>query len=409
MKLAYTLALGLCAALGSATAGTAPASAQGAAAGQLGKQEREALFALQTALQNRNYGGAAAALPVARSAARSGHTRYLVASLQLRLGIETSDLAMQSAAIDAIIESGAAPAAELPKLYQNQGALAASTGQYERAERAFARWLELAPANAEALVALAEAKSLRGKGNEAVGLLDRAIAARRTSGQIVPESWYQRALKQAFDVKLPGAAQEIGRGLLVAYPRPENWRDVLLGYRDLQQQDPALRLDVMRLMRAAGALAGERDYLALATGLSEAGLPVEAKSVLDSGVAARMVDPAKAPAKDLLVSLGKRAAADRKAIGGLETKANADLTGAASLAAADAYLAQASYVKAADLYTAALRKGGVDSALVQNRLGMALGLAGRKAEAETALRAVTGPRAALANLWLLWLQRSPAA
>jgi hypothetical protein len=34
---------------------------------------------------------------------------------------------------------------------------------------------------------------------------------------------------------------------------------------------------------------------------------------------------------------------------------------------------------------------------------MALGLAGQKAEAETALRAVTGPRADLASLWLLWL------
>jgi hypothetical protein len=41
---------------------------------------------------------------------------------------------------------------------------------------------------------------------------------------------------------------------------------------------------------------------------------------------------------------------------------------------------------------------------------MALALAGQKAEAETALRAVTGPRAGLANYWLLWLaQRTPSA
>ena len=241
-------------------------------------------------------------------------------------------------------------------------------------------------------------------------MLNRAIAARNATGQPVPESWYLRGLKLAFDNKLSGPAAELGRGLVSAYPGPENWRDALLAYRDLQPQDPALRLDVLRLMRAAGALAGERDYLTLATALSDAGLAPEAKAVLDAGVSARMVDAAKAPAKDLILSLGKRAAADRRAAAGLEAKAKADATGAGSLAAADAYLAQANHAKAAELYTAALAKGVADTALVQNRLGMALALAGRRPEAEAALRSVTGPRAGLANYWLLWLaRRSPSA
>jgi hypothetical protein len=43
--------------------------------------------------------------------------------------------------------------------------------------------------------------------------------------------------------------------------------------------------------------------------------------------------------------------------------------------------------------------------VANNRLGMALGLAGQRAEAETALRAVTGPNADIASFWLLWLSQ----
>ena len=76
---------------------------------------------------------------------------------------------------------------------------------------------------------------------------------------------------------------------------------------------------------------------------------------------------------------------------------------APALSAGDAFLSYGEYDKAAALYRAAIQKGSVDANVANTRLGMALGLAGQKAEAETALRAVTGARADLASLWLLWL------
>ena len=82
--------------------------------------------------------------------------------------------------------------------------------------------------------------------------------------------------------------------------------------------------------------------------------------------------------------------------------------GQAARATADAHLGYGLYTEAAELYRAALQKGGEDANLVNLRLGMALALAGRRAEAETAFRAVTGPRAELASYWLLWLAGRPA-
>lgn len=402
MKSALTLSLGLALMF---VAG--PASAQ---TGSLNKQERAALQALVTALQARNYPGATAALASAHAVAQSAYSRYLASALQFRLGVETNDVGLQMTAIDAMIGSGAAPAAELPRLYKNRGALAQSTGRYEDAERAFARWAELAPNDSEALVALAEVKNLGKNIPESAAALDRAIDVRKAAGQQVPESWYKRGFKQAFDGRMPEATLEFSQGLVAAYPTRENWRDALLAYRDLVPLDAPATVDLWRLMRSTNALAGERDYLALAGVLSEAGYAVESKAVLDEAVDRRMVDPAKADAKALIAAAGKKAAASRAALKGLEAKAASATTGEPALAAGDALLGAGDYAKAADQYRAALQKGSVDTALVQNRLGMALALAGQKAEAETALRAVTGPRAGLANYWLLWLaQRAPSA
>jgi hypothetical protein len=50
-----------------------------------------------------------------------------------------------------------------------------------------------------------------------------------------------------------------------------------------------------------------------------------------------------------------------------------------------------------------LQKGSVDANVVNTRLGIALAMAGHKAEAETAFKAVGGARAEVANFWLIWL------
>jgi hypothetical protein len=85
--------------------------------------------------------------------------------------------------------------------------------------------------------------------------------------------------------------------------------------------------------------------------------------------------------------------------------ANASATGTPALRTADALFGYGRYTDAIPLYRAALTKGGVDSNLVNLRLGMALALANQRAEAETAFRAVTGPRAEIANYWMAFLNQ----
>lgn len=405
MSSVLKVALGAALALGGAElVSVAPAAAQ-AQTVELGKSERAALLAFQTALEAKNYSAATSAMNDAQSAARSGYARYLASALQLRLGIETSNIGLQTTAIEAMIGSGVAPASELPQLYRNQAALFQNAGKLDKAEAVLTRYLETAPNDADALLALAQVKNDRKKPQEAVALFDRAIDARKAAGQPVPEGWYKRAAGLALQNQLIPQALRLSRALVAAYPNAINWRDAVLVQRDALKGDAEASLDTWRLQRLANALGGERDYLMFAQGLSGAGLAAESKAVLDEGVSAKMVDPTKATFKELILASGKRAAADKAGLNAQQTKAMAAASGAGALKAGDAFLGAGDYSKAATLYRAALQKGSVDPNVVNTHLGIALARAGQAAEAETAFRAVTGPRAELANLWLVWLAK----
>lgn len=411
MKSVSKIAVGVALALGGASpVATAPALAQKekkeaakAKGPQLSKEERSALATLQKAVNAKDWAAATAALPAAKAAAQSPDAKYLTGAMQLNIGVGTNDVAVQADAIDQMIASGAADAAALPQLYKNQGALASSAGNNAKAEAAFTKWVEVAPNDPEAVVILAETKNNLNKTAEGIQLLQRAIDMKRKGGEQVPESWYKRGLKLAYDGQLAPQSVQFSRELLSGYPTTENWRDALLIYREVTKLDQAATIDTLRLMRVVKALSGERDYFELADALNDRGLPAEAKRVLDEGIAQKMVDPNKAAFKELLALVNRRITEDKTSPATLEKEAQAAARGTAALSAGDVFYGAGNFAKAAELYKLALQKGSVDANVANSRLGMALAQAGNKAEAEAAFKAVTGPRADLAGFWMLWL------
>jgi tetratricopeptide (TPR) repeat protein len=410
MTFVSRFALGVALAVGGAVVATAPAEAKkkeepAKPTLQLSKEERAALLPLQTAVTAKDWAAAQAALPAAEAGATGGDAKRYLGYMMLQLGIGQNDEPMQARAIDTIIASGTVPAADLPQLYQNQAALALrlKPANPQKAEAAFARLVELAPNDPEALVNLAKIKSDLRKPLEALPLIDRAIAAKKATGQPVDVSWYRYALKIAYDGKRRPEALKITRDLITAYPTKENWRDSLLIYRDLTNLDKSTNIDLLRLMRTTKSLSGERDWYELAEALDNGGLPAEAKAVLEEGSALRMVDLNKPVFRELLRTSTGRIGADRASLGSAETRAMASATGQLALNTGDAYFGYGDQAKAIALYRTALTKGSVDSNLVNLHLGMALAQSGDRAGAEAAFRAVTGPRAEIAGYWLVWL------
>lgn len=370
---------------------------------QLSKAEREALAPLQAAFEKGDYPAALQAATAARSVATGNDAKHFVAQYLYQTGVKMNDYKAQADALQLLAASPKTAQTELPGIQSQLGVIAFNyLRDLPLAERALTRKIELTPNDAESISNLGRVKREMKKPQEALPLFRRAIQVQTAAGQKAPETWHKLALDIAYTAKSP-EAMAVSRDLVAAYPTQQNWRDALLIYRELAKPDEATLIDTFRLMRASKSLNGERDYLAYALDVDKIGLPGEAKAVLEEGVGTRMLDNSKADVKSFISAATKRAADDRSSINAEASKVLASGSGSSALKIGDALLGHSDYAKAADLYRAAIQKGGVDANVANTRLGIALALAGRKAESETAFKAVTGARAELANYWLVWL------
>lgn len=412
MKTVSTLALSVALLFGVPAVAVAqnnkPAAAAPAAPARkfdLSKEARKPLADLQKALDAGDDAAYQTALAASQAAAKTADDRYVIGQFQLRHAIKANDNTQKLAAVNAMVQSGGATAEEMPTLYQNLGALYYDAKQYAEADAAFTKEVELRPNDSEALLRLVQVKSEQKKDAEAGQLLQRAIEQQKAAGQQPTENLYRLQLRYAIDGNNAARIATASEQLIAAYPNPTNWRDSLVLYRDAANLDKGANLDLMRLMRASKSLKGDRDWFDLADAANDAGLPGETKAVLDEAAASKAVDTNKPIFKDLSNVAGAKIASDRASLAGLEKQAASAPQGRVASNTADAFMGYGDYAKAAALYKVALQKGSVDANVVNTRLGIALAMSGQKAEAEAAFKAVSGPRAQLAEFWMLWLNQ----
>ncbi len=386
--------------------------AQPAAAGTLTREERALILPLETAITAQNWEAANAALAAAQAGITSPYGRFFVGSRQLQIGQRTENLPMQAQAIDAMIASGGAPADMAQQLVVGRARIALQMRDWPVAERILTQIVEGSPNDVERLWQLAEVKIQLQKNGEALALYQRLLQATEAAGQTPPEDRIKRALEIAGATNQRADASALGQRLVRTYPTRANWNAVLVAFRRQAGSEVQYMLDVRRLMRAAGAFSRQEDYLEFAGHLTRAGQPGEVKAVLDEGVRRGTVPAANPEAQQMLGTANGRITEDRATLPALRTRAMAAAaTGREARIAGDTFYGYGQYADAAALYRVALQKGGEDANLVNLRLGAALIAAGQAAEAQAAFRAVTGgDRAALAALWLLWIEHPvPAA
>jgi tetratricopeptide (TPR) repeat protein len=416
MKLVSTMALGLALALGTnAVIGVAPAMAAKEkkakpASFNLTKSVREAVAAAQTALTAKDTATAAAKLAEAKAAIANDDDKYVVGSISYDLGRQTNNQALQGEGIEAMLASGKVDPAQQPNFYLAHGQLSYQAKQFAKSEAALEQAVKLGVADPNAYALLIEAKNQNGKPVEAVEALEAVVAKQKASGAVVPSEWYGRGISIALSAKpkdpatqakLAAVAGRLTQSWIEAYPTKTNWRDTLIIYRDMNKIDADQELDLMRLMRTAGALNGERDYMDYVQAIYLK-YPGEAKAVFEEGSAAGMINLNAGTAKELYTLVKGKIAADKASLG--KTAA----TGRTALANGDAFLGYGDWASAIELYRSALAKGGVDANVVNTRLGMALARSGQKDAAKQVFSQVTGPRAGLAKYWMIFLDKSAA-
>jgi len=404
MKFMTTTALALVAAFAvpaSAQKPAAPAAAQPTQVVKPSSKALKAIIELQTAVNKNDTANIPAKVAAAQAVASTKDDRYLIGQLQLKAALAAKDNAATTAAIDTIAASGYLDAAKIAELYVSLGSTMYNNKQYPQAVAAFQKAAAANPSNPEATTLLGEALFAQGQKAEAVSAFQRAVQARVAAGQKPDEALIKRAVGVAYEAQSP-AAVDLARQWVAAYPSNASWSDAIAIYRNLSHPDIEGTLDLLRLMNAMGALKGAGEYGLYARAASEQNNFNEAQAVLDAGIAAKVVNPTSAEFRDL--------------VGGLKTKPKAtaaDLaaatksaqSGMALLRIGDRYYAMGDYAKAVELYKMSMGKPGVDTAVANLHIGMALTRAGDKAGATAALNAVTGPRAEIAKFWLAYLNQ----
>lgn len=411
MKLVSKAALGLAIAvmtsapaLAQRKAKAPPAAAPTGPQLKLSKGFRAAALPVDTAYKASDWNGVLTAANAAEATAITPDDKYQLNQYRLQAGAKLNNVQVQTQALDQLLATGLVPAADAGKFNYFAGKFAYDRNDYARA----LSYLQAAETGGYATtdVYLLRSRIYSGQKQSVQSLaeLDKAIAAERAAGRAVPEDWYKFGYGEAYRGKLNNEFAKWTMMHVRAFPTPENWRSALVLYRDGAKLGSKTELDLYRLMRASRSLAGEKDHYDYAYIADQAGLPGEAKTVLDGWKATGGAN--SAPINELSKAIAGKAASDRAGLAAEEKRALAGTSGTLAANTANAYLGYGEYAKAATLFQAALTKGGVDADETNTRLGIALAMQGQKDAAKAAFAQVRGTRAGVAQYWSAWLDRS---
>ena len=415
MKLSYSalaavLALGLTA--GPALAKKEPPAAAapaGAPKLDLSKPFIAAAQPLQKAITAKDYAAAKAALPAAEAAASKPDEKYVLATIKYQIANGLNDRAGATAALTEAVASNAVPEAQKGQINFQLGFDAYQARDYSKAISYMNAASQAGFKDPQLYLVSADAHFRMQQYAQGVAVAQQGIALQEAGGQKASEDFYQRTYSGALNSKDDALATSTGAALIRHYPNQQNWRSVLVSYRDSHKLDPQIALDLFRLMRVTKSVAGERDYYEYAALAVERGLPGEAKSVADEGFSTGVPRTSRA-LSEVSTMANQKVAADLASLPAAATRASASASGRTAMATGDAYLAYGQDAKAAALYRVALAKGtDVDASAANMRLGIALARSGDKAGARAAFALVQGARLPVAQYWLLYLDMGAAA
>ncbi|UUR08648.1 tetratricopeptide repeat protein [Sphingomonas glaciei] len=372
-----------------------PALAQAAPASSIpapSKEARPALAALQKAVNENKTAEIPALSQAALAAAKTPADRYYAYQLQLKPAVASKNDDQLLAVLEGMLGTGLAQGADLANLSFNAAKINYNKGAADAAASAKAatqieQALAADPNKSDYYLVLGELRNRQKRPAEAVAALQKAMALDQAAGKPVDQKVSDRALAFAYNARLP-VARDLAVANLKAAPNPKNWRAAIKITEQVGNLPATDKVDLFRLQRATSSFEGEADYYPYVDVLMTRGLPGEAKAVLDEAFAAGKLDKNKPMWRDLYSSAVTRSAGDKSAPNG------------------DVYLGRGDYAKAAAAYRADVAKGGAGADLANLRLGIALARSGDKAGATAALSAVKGTRSNIAQLWMMYLERS---
>ncbi len=390
---------------------------------ELSPEFRNAFAAAQTAFGASDFVTAEAKLTEAAAVAASADEKYLTGKMSLQIGLKKNDEAMQMKGVEMALSSGKATEAEMRTFNSFIGEKALVKNDFARARTFLTAAVQAGQNSPVNLFQLAEAhfgEAIAKSGGRSIDATNAPLAAqglpylqRAVEGNLAADkqyaaSWAKRGFQIARATKTDSSA--FAQLLLRADTGKGAWNEVI---RAMQSDNRGFTseqsLDAMRLLRMTGGMSSAADYQEYIEAAGAARRPTEVIAVIEEGKAAGVITDSNAYFKDALTTAnsnrGEYVGTLPESVRDSRGKATATVT----LATADALLANKQYAEAEELAGIALTKGVADTERAQMVQAIAQIAQGKYDPARQTLSGMSGVRAPLAKLWVLYVDQKAGA
>lgn len=365
------------------------------------------LMAAQVAIQKSNWSDALADIRRAQTAAdKTDKGQYNIDALLAYVLYRQNKYEQAAVVYERLLKSPLMPAAQISERTKAIAELYFKMGNYPRAEKWAKTFLDWHPGQPQIAEMLGDAYFMMNDYKNAIGTMTTLLANAEHAQQIPKESWL-RIIEDSYYRLGDIRGMESALVPLVRYfHQSEDWSALIDLYsRDVH--DDRVALGYHRLMFALNVLRRADDYEAMVFEALNAGVPAEARQVLERG---RIEDvfsgPDSVPGRyERLLKLVETAVAGNRALlPRLAATAESDSKGIDDVLLGQTYLSYGQYEQAIEALNRGINKGGVQDA---NEALVSLGIAYLKLDlkdlAEEAFRAVVNGSewAGLAELWRL--------
>ncbi|MEQ8266541.1 MAG: hypothetical protein RH982_05040 [Parvibaculum sp.] len=311
---------------------------------------------------------------------KTGYERFLIEDFRAYLHSRTGNHAAAAASAEAALATGHVPQAEQPRRLRMIASLYFQAKAYDKAIDYARRFQETAGADSGMQLLVAQSYYLLKDYDNAISEISALNGTVKQAGGTPEEAWLQLLMSSAYHAGRNDVRRAALMDLVRRYPSPAYWTDLLdLIATGLGGSD-RMMLEVNRLRLAAGVLQSSQDFMEAAQLALMAGLPGEARAILEQGVAKGILGKTGDGREQRLLAAARAQAVEDS--GTLPSSAGSP--GEAAVLG-EAYASYGDHAKAVSLYKSALAaKDGVDTDLARLHLAWSfLSLDDRKSARQT--------------------------
>lgn len=388
------------------TVSTTPAFAQ-AKQPTISKNLAKPLKAAQEAMEKKNWQEALARINEADAQGnKTPYDQFTINQMKGFVHVRMGNYSEAAKALEASLNSGLLPQDEVGQRIIALAQVNYQIKNYDKAIEFGNRAVKGGYADADLYTLIGQAYYIKGDYKGTLGFVDTYVNDMAKKGQTPKEQMLQLALSSCVKLKDDACATKTLEKLVVDYPKPEYWQNIVYSMMRSPDTTDVLLLNTYRLALEVDALKEAQDYTEMAQLAIEQGSPGEAVAILEKGFKNNVFPDQREKDRNqrLLDSAKKAAAADQAALAKLDSEAARGKAGAADIGVGKGFLSYGQFDKAEAAIARGISKGGLRNA---DEATLLLGIAqlkgGKKDQAIKTFKSLKGdPKyARLGNLWAL--------